>query len=330
MRALKILATEKYIPSQKVTSAELDQKFGKPLGWVEKKSGLKQRYFCLDKTSSEMAALVAKKAVEKAGLKLQDIDCIVSACAIMEQAIPYTAALIQKQLELETSGISTLDINTTCLSFVTALDTISYLVAAKRYQKVLLISSEIASAGLNWDDLESCTIFGDGAAAAVLVPCPDSETSKILAGKIETYSKGSPFCEIRAGGTRYTPKSHPDTIHSDHLFRMDGKAIYKLAADFMPRFMERLLAEAHLTLADIDFVVPHQASKLAIHHMRQKLNIPKEKLMDVYAEYGNQVAASIPIALHDAITQQKIRRGDRVMLLGTSAGISIGGLIFEY
>ena len=189
MPAVKITGLGHYLPENKILSTELDQQLGLEEGSVQKKSGLISRHFAVQhETTSYMGAQAALRAIEHAGITLQDIDVIISACGADEQGIPCTAALIQKQLRLEHSGIPCFDINSTCLSFLSALDTISYAIDAGRYKRALIVSSELPSRGLNWHDMETCTIFGDGAAACVLEKSIHS--SRIIAAHmIRTYEK---------------------------------------------------------------------------------------------------------------------------------------------
>ena len=327
-RQVKILATGKYLPKNQVTAEQLGQQLGIEAAWIEKKSGVKVRHFVQDETASQMGAMAATMALEAAGLSLSDIDCIVCTSSVPEQSIPCTAALVQKQLGGESSGIPAFDINSTCLSFVVGLDTLSYLVDAGRYSRVLLVATEIALA-VDWKDRETSTLFGDGAAAAIIGKTDPQEGSKIICSRQETYSQGADLSECLAGGNRYHPREYSDNIDR-FLFKMQGRAIYRLASKILPGFMERLLQPAGLTLADIDFVIPHQASLMAMGLIRKGLNIPEEKWMVIAANHGNTIAASIPMTLHEAIQQHKIHRGDRILLLGTSAGFSVGGIVLEY
>lgn len=328
MRRVKILSTGKYLPKKQVTAQELGLRLGLPKGWVEKKSGVLVRHFVDGETASLMGAFAAKDALEAAGLSFGDIDCLISTSGIPEQAIPCTASLIQKQLGAEDCGIPAFDINSTCLSFITGLDTVSYMIEAGRYNRVLLVASEV-STGLNWKDKESCTLFGDGAAAAIIAKSDNKESSRILCSRMETYSKGAHLTECRGGGNKYHPREYADNPES-FLFKMDGSAVYRLVSDILPGFIERLLQPSGLSLADMQMVIPHQASLMAMRLMRRKLGIPEKKWMVIAHNHGNTVAASVPMALHEAIGQRKIKRGDRVMLLGTSAGFSVGGIVLEY
>jgi len=328
MQRVKILSTGKYLPKKRVTALEIELSLGLTKGWVEKKSGVLVRHFVDDETASMMGAFAAKDALVAAGLSMGDIDCIISTSGIPEQAIPCTAALIQKHLGAVNSGIPAFDINSTCLSFITGLDTISYLVAAGRYNRVMLIASEVTT-GLNWNDKESCTLFGDGAAAVIIAKTDDRESSKILSSRMETYSKGAHLTECQGAGNKYHPRDYADHPES-FLFKMDGRGVYRLASEVLPGFVERLLQPCGLRIADLQMVILHQASLMAMRLFGKQLGIPEEKLMVIAHNHGNTIAASVPMALHEAIIQRKIQRGDHIMLLGTSAGFSVGGIVLEY
>ena len=282
----------------------------------------------MGKTASEMGAKAAQKALEDAGLTLEGIDCIVSASGTMEQPIPCTASLIHEKLKPK-RPIPAFDINSTCLSFVTALDTMSYLVDAGKYRHVLLVSSDIASIGINPMQKESYVLFGDAAAVACVIRrSSDGEESKIRASLMYTHSEGARFTEIRGGGTHLHPNDH--FVKEDFLFDMDGKAIFRLSSKVINGFMDELLDQASLSTEEIDWLVPHQASGMAMRILAGKIGFESRKMVNVIKNYGNTIAASIPLALHDAIQNNQIRRGQKVLLLGTSAGLSLGGLIIEY
>ncbi len=327
-RKIKIISTGKYLPKKQVTAQELGERIGTSAEWIEKKSGVTIRHFVNGETASQMGAFAAKTALEKAGLSIRDIDCIVSTSGIPEQSIPCNAALIQEQLGAIDLGIPAFDINSTCLSFITGLDTISYLVAAGRYQRVLLVATEVSSFGINWKDFESCTLFGDGAAAVIIAKSKE-DSSQILCSRIETYSRGAHLTECQGGGNKY----HPSEYGNDpeyFLFKMDGKSVYRLSSQILPGFLERLFAPLGFKIEDMQMVIPHQASLMAMRLLSKQLSIPNEKLMVIAHNHGNTVAASVPMALHEAIVQQKIKRGDTILLLGTSAGFSVGGIVLEY
>jgi 3-oxoacyl-[acyl-carrier-protein] synthase-3 len=195
---------------------------------------------------------------------------------------------------------------------------------------VLAVSSDIASVGLDWSDLGASGIFGDGAAAAVLGPA-DGTDSAVLAAGFSTHSEGAHTCEIPGGGSRHAPDRVEGPYGEIARFRMDGGAVFRLAIKHLPPFVDRLLAEAgNIELPDLPLVIPHQASHHGLSWLRERLALRDDQLVDIYADRGNQVAASLPSALHAAIESGRLRRGDRTLLLGTGAGLSIGGVVLCY
>ncbi len=328
IRKVKISGTGKYLPTQQITAEEMDEKLSVKKGWVEKKTGVHIRHFVQDETASQMGAAAGKEAMTSAGLTYADIDCIVCTSGTAEQAIPCTAALIQKELGADYSGIPCFDINSTCLSFLTGFDVMSTLVAAGTYKHVLLVASEIASVGLDWAHKESAGLFGDGAAAVIISRSESTESARIICSAMKTYSQGADLSQIRGGGTKIHPR-HTTEI-APYLFEMDGRAIYKMTSKLLPKFVDDLLSSASLNMPDFDTVITHQASAMAMRLMARKLGITNDQLVNILPAYGNMIAASIPLALHEAIVQEKIKRGDHVLFLGTSAGLSLGGMIIEY
>jgi len=330
-RRVKILGTGKYVPRRIVTDEEMDARLGTPPGWVRKTTDVVARHFAGDgETASYMGARAAADALAAAGIRISDIDCLVCTSGTKEQALPSTASFIQKALGEEMSGVPSFDIDATCLSFLTGLDVMSYMVEAGRYRRVLLVSTEIASVGLNWNEKESAGLFGDGAAAVVIGPSEGEDASHIIGALIRTYSKGARLSEIRGGGTRIHPREHNAQTETDFLFHMDGQAIFKMASKLLPGFVEELLAPTGTRMGDFKAVIPHQGSAMAMRLLRKKLGISEEQLIYITPNHGNTIAASIPMGLHEAVRQRKVQRGDRVLLIGTAAGLSLGGMILDY
>jgi 3-oxoacyl-[acyl-carrier-protein] synthase-3 len=327
---VKLLGTGKYLPKRIVTAAEIDQRIQAPEGWTMRKAGVAIRHFAEHETASQMGALAAAAALKNANLQPEALDCIVATCAVGEQPIPCTAALLQEAMGLGDSGIPCFDVNSTCLSFLVGLDLLSHLVTAGRYKKVLIVATEIASIGLDWSDKESAALFGDGAAAVVIGPSEPGDGSRILAARLETYAKGAHLSEVRGGGNRVHPRVHGPETEREFLFSMDGTAIFKMASRLMPAFMDALLEPIGCTVRDMKLIIPHQASAMAMRLLQRKLGVRDEQLMEIVANHGNTIAASIPMGLHEAIVQGRLRRGDRALLVGTSAGLSLGGLVLDY
>jgi 3-oxoacyl-[acyl-carrier-protein] synthase-3 len=326
---VKVAGTGCCLPHAKRMSADIDRELKRKAGKTEARTGVRERRMVTHETSSSMAVMAAKDAISSANRKATDIDLIISACAVPEQPIPAMAPLIQAGLGLGATGIPAFDINASCLSFVTAFDLAAQLIEAKRFRNVLVVSSEIASRALPWSsDPDTAAMFGDGAAAAVL-SSSETRSGGLAASHFETWSKGYHDCELAAGGTRYDFHTDRDAFAMAAQFRMDGRAAYRLAAKVIQPFLQNLLDKAGWIVDEIDLVVPHQASRGALDHLIAKLNIPRSKIIDIIADHGNQIAASIPMALHHAMRGGLIRSKMKVLVIGTSAGFSIGGLCLE-
>ena len=304
--------------------------FGFKKGWTFHKSGVKERHYVEDETQADMAVFAAEDAFKKAGIDKSSIDCIIFCGGVSQQLIPCTAALIQRGLGLEDSGIPCFDINSTCLSFVTALDTVSSLIETNSYKRVLLVASDIASVGIDYSDPKSCILFGDGAAAAIIEKTPDNETSKILKYKFKTYSKGTDAACIKGGGSLLHATKYNEKNKKDYLFHMDGMKLYEIASKKLGKIFNDTLNECNLTMNDIKLIVPHQASLMSMKLLQRKMKVPDEKFMYNIENVGNIISSSIPLAFDCAIEKNLVKRGDKIMFVGTSAGLSIGVMIFEY
>ena len=328
-RALTILGTGHALPEQVLSSAALDTRLGLTAGSVARISGVLQRHVAnREETAASLGAAAARKALRAAGVALEQLDLIVCASGTQDQGMPCNAALLQRELGLGQSGIPAMDINASCLGFIAALDTLSWPIQAGHYRRVLLVCADIASCGLDWQQVEVSGIFGDGAAAVVLGAGDGG--SKIVASRLKTFSEGAELCQIRAGGSRYHPRRIDVPFKPLTSFAMHGKGVFRLAAKHLPTLMDELLQQAGLSREQIDWVIPHQASQQAMQHATRRLALGPEKVIDIFARHGNQVAASLPTALDIAVRDGRIQRGQRLMLIGTGAGLSLGGMVLEY
>ena len=275
-----------------------------------------------------MAVEAIFQALNNSNLEIKDIDCLIAASGTMEQAIPCNAAKILAELNIP-KAIAGFDVNATCLSALMAIDLASSLLASEQYQRIAIVSSDIASPGLNWNHIESAGLFGDGAAALIISkPFPKSN-QKIIASLFRTYSSGVSLCQIRGGGSLNHPANIEENYTSYGLFEMQGKELYRAAAIVIQPFCDELFTKAGITLAQIDWVIPHQASGLAMQHFFKKLEINPDKVINLLRDRGNQIAVSLPSGLHELLQSDKARSGDKVLMIGTSAGLSVGGVILE-
>lgn len=329
---VQIEGTGIYRPRRDLPSAEIDRRLGWPEGEVARRVGLTTRAVASeDETSSRMAAQAGQMALRAAGITAEGVDLVLAACGVGEQPIPATATLVHAHLDLQRSGIPAYDIGATCLSFIAALDHAALKIAAGQARRVLIVSADIASTGLDWSRPDGAAIFGDGAAAVVLGRAAQSgpQAPACLASAFETWSDGRAACVLAAGGTRINPARPGGIAPQDGLFYMDGRAAFRVTRRHLPAFLTRLLRAAGLRRDQIDLVVPHQASAQGLAHARAALGFAPDRLVDIFATHGNQIATSLPTALHHAITGGRLRRGDTALLVGSSAGISLGGAVLR-
>lgn len=329
-RGIRICGTGTAVPANTLTSEEIDQRFGLPTGTVFRRYGVRTRHYAIHENAAALAVEACEQALRRAGFDWHDIDCLVASSATMDQALPYNAALILAAVGPGVGHISAFDIGASCLSFLVGLDTISYLVECGRYRNVMIVSSDIATFSLDWTTLGESAIFGDGAAAAIIRKSTPDERSCILSSQIETHASGANDCHIKAGGSRYHPRRPGVDFDPLTFFHMDGPRLFRTASKELPRVVAQLLGGAALTLDQIRAVIPHQASRLALDHLAKRLRIEPARVVDILAESGNQVGASLPSALHHAIEVKRIKRGEPLMLLGSGAGLTLGGMVLVY
>jgi 3-oxoacyl-[acyl-carrier-protein] synthase-3 len=328
-RPLRILGVGRYVPDRVVTAAELAERIGIDEAWILRNQGVAERRWITSETASQMGAIAAREALEMAGLGPTDLSLILNASGTQEQAIPDGAALIQRELDLGESGIPGFSVHATCLSFMVGLDLASHLLATGAHRHILVVSSDISSCALDFTEPEACTLFGDMAAAVVVGPAQGDEPSCIHASRLETFGIGAELTHIPGGGTGKHPNA-PSTQPEDNLFHMQGRKVARLSIKHGGDFLERLQPGLSSELGDIDLVIPHQASKLGLRLMARHYGFGEDKLVSILERYGNCVAASIPGALYEAVTTGRLQRGDKALLLGTGAGLSIGGMILTY
>lgn len=318
-----------HLPEQIVTSAELERRLGLAPGWVERATGITERRRATRETSAGMAAAAGRRALRAAGMGPADLDLIIAASSAPQQAIPCTAVLVQRALGAPDGGSACFDLNATCLSFLCAVQTAAHLLAAGAYRAALVVSSEIAGPSLNPSAPESYVLFGDAAAAAVLVRTPAGGASALVCEQFASYSSGADLIHLLGGGTLHHPND-PSTGPALNLFHMDGPGIYRKALRTLGPFLDGFFDRAGWRREEVDALVPHQAGRHGLELLTSRLGFQPGQIVTNLATRGNCVAASIPLALGEAVAAGRIRRGQRVLLIGTGAGLTIGalGLVF--
>lgn len=321
---ISFLGTGRAVPRRAVSSVDLDQKW--QTGGRMAATGVSRRFYCTDETQIDLATDACEQALQNAECRIEDIDLIISAASVPYQPIPAMAPLIMRSLGQADGSTAAYDVNSTCLSFVTGLDIAARMITGGAAQKALVVSSERASRALPWAEFpETAALFGDGAAAVVLGASKAEADGIIKAVRLRSFPSAYEACEIGAGGTRFDFDADGASFAEHSKFRMDGKALFRLTSSHFNKFIDALLDDAGWDHADVDLVVPHQASPAALDHMIRQTPWPKERIMRIVEDYGNQIAASIPFAFDLARKEGRAPAGTKVLFLGTSAGVSIGG-----
>lgn len=314
-----ISSTGLYLPPRIQSSAELSSLIGRSEDWILSRTGVRQR-----RVAEERVDLLAARAALAAIGDGPRPDCIINASLTPVQLIPDSSVFIQKALGWE--GVPCWSVHATCLSFVVALLNASALIQAGIYQRILVVSAEAGTPWRNLDQPESAALFGDAAAAALIEK--SSGESAVQDWIMHTWSEGAELTEFRGCGTRHPP-GHPDTRSDDNLFNMQGPKVFRMVLMHISRVLRTLFERNGLTFDDIDLFVLHQASGPGVEAFA-KLGFPREKIINIVADYGNCVAASIPMALAIANEQGRLRRGDRVLIGGTGAGLSIAFALLQW
>lgn len=321
---VSVLGTGRSLPAQSLRAGDLDI----DLGLVDRASstGVKRRFVCRHETQIDLAKAAGFAALENAGLSADDLDLVISGSSVPFQPIPATAPLIMRALGIADGTAAAFDVNSTCLSFVSGLEVAARMIDGGAAKLALVVSSEIASRALPWDDQpEVAALFGDGAAAAVLGPSVQGTASEIRALRFRSYPSAYEACGIGAGGTRFDFATERDAFAANSKFRMDGKALFRLTSEHFNTFLDDLLERAGWVRSDVDLVVPHQASPAGLEHMIRQTGFDRDRVVRIVEDYGNQIAASIPFAFDIAREQGLVVEGSKVLMLGTSAGASFGG-----
>ena len=296
-----------------------------PKNTVQFKDQTRYRVVENEETQLDLAEAAIQAALENANLSMKDIDCLVSASAVGVQPIPCTAALIHERVAKGLS-IPAMDINTTCTSFISALSTMSHLIEAGEYRRVLIVSSEVGSLGLNPKQKESYELFGDGAAAFIFQA--SDKDKGVIASLQRTWSEGAHDTEIRGGLTSYQPKEYSEETKTNFMFDMKGKKILLLSARVIPEMFQEFQEKSGISKDAVDYIIPHQASR-ALPLVMDKLGVSKDKYLNIVSEYGNMVSVAVPFGLAYALDHGYVKEGDTIFLMGTAAGMTVNMLALK-
>ncbi|MEF3694387.1 MAG: beta-ketoacyl-ACP synthase III [Candidatus Cloacimonadota bacterium] len=324
----KISSFGSYAPKKIVNNFDLEKIVETTDEWIRSRTGMFERHYCSeDEAASDLAVKAATNAIEASHVSYRDIDLIICATISGDHAFPSTACVVQHKLGLK--GFPAFDVSAGCTGFVYALETARQFVESGSRQNVLVMGVDVLTKITNWQDRNTCVLFGDGSGAAVVSRATSSDISRIIDVVISADGSQGDLLIQQAGGSRM-PASHETVDKNLHTVYMEGNKIYKNAIKSMFASSEELLRRNHLTAADVDWVIPHQANLRIIEGLADKMKVPMSKVIVNIEKYGNTSSATIPLAVDEAIRNKKIRRGDIMLLTSFGAGLTWGSILVRY
>ncbi len=315
-----------YVPERILTNRDLEKMVDTSDEWIVNRTGIRERRIVSEgMATSDLACLAAERALADAGVGSEELDLIIVATNTPDMLFPATACLVQDRLKARRAGA--FDLQAGCTSFLYALTVANNFIATGAYKYVLVIGAECMSRIINWRDRNTCVLFGDGAGAVVVGKVPGG--CGILSYLLRSEGSGGPLITMPAGMSRL-PASHETVEKGLHYVHMNGREVFKFAVKVLEESCLTVLAEAGLTLNDLDLLIPHQANARIIEAAAKRLNLPPEKVVMNIDRYGNTSAATIPLALFETLAEGKIRDGDNLVMSGFGAGLTWGAVAMRW
>ena len=316
----RLIGTGSCLPGKPVTNDDLAARgIDTNDEWIVTRTGIRSRHLAEPgTTSSELGLLAAQRALEMAGVSAQEIDLIIVATSTPDFIFPSTACIIQGKLG--NKGATAFDVQAVCSGFAYALGIAEKFIRSGSHRRALVIGAEVFSRILDWNDRGTCVLFGDGAGAVVLEA---SEQPGILATAL--HADGSQFGILNVPG-----QICGGQVTGDPFLRMDGQAVFKFAVRVLADVAEEVCATAGIETSGVDWLIPHQANIRIIEATGKKLGIDRERVIVTVDRHGNTSAASVPLALDEAVRDGRIQRGQKVLLEGVGGGFTWGAALFEF
>ena len=315
-----------YVPERILTNAELEKIVDTTDEWITTRTGIKaRRIAAADEFTSDLATKAALRAMEKAGVTAAEIDLIIVATITPDMPFPSTACLVQKKIGAKRAAA--FDLEAACSGFIYALEIAQQFIMSRTYKTVLVIGAEKLSSITDWKDRNTCVLFGDGAGAAILQNRPNAHG--LLTAVMGADGEKSDLLFMEGGGSR-CPATVDSVNARMHYLRMEGKETFKNAVQAMQSAAEEALRRCELNITQIKCIIPHQANRRIIDAVGERLGATPEQLFVNLEKYGNTSAASVAIALDEAVESGRVQRGDLILLVVFGAGLTWGAAVIEW
>ena len=326
-RRARIASLATYVPPRVLTNADLEKMVDTNDEWILQRTGIRERHI-VDPgvATSDLAAEAAREAIARAGLRPEDIDFIVVGTTTPDMLFPSTACLLQAKIgAVNAWGY---DLFAACSGFTYALSTAAQFVAGGASKHALVVGADVMSSIIDYTDRATCVIFGDGAGAAV-VEASDDPNVGIMDFENYIDGTGGPALCMPAGGS-LRPASRETVEQRLHYVKQDGQAVFRFAVRNTEEACRRILARNKIQPSEIDLLVSHQANRRIIYAAAEKLELPLEKVIINIEKFGNTTAATIPLALNDAVQDKRVKKGDLVLLVSVGAGFTVGSVLLRW
>ena len=321
-----MIGTGSYVPERILTNSELAGMVDTSDEWITTRTGIRERHIAAPgEVTSDLGVKAAQRAMQKAGVEAGDIDLIVVATITPDMPFPSTACFVQEKLKAFKAVC--FDVQAACSGFIYGLEIARQFVASGTADTALVIGSEKLSCITDWQDRSTCVLFGDGAGAAVIRSRPGSRG--IFATSIASDGRLTHLLNLPGGGSIHptSPQTVKDRLH---YLKMTGKEVFKYAVNSMLDAANETLKKASMTINDVDLIIPHQANMRIVQAIGDRLGAPVEKYFLNLERYGNMSAASVPVALDEAVQQGVLKRHDVVLLVAFGGGFTRGATLLEW
>src|SRR5437899_4017359 len=325
-RTCSIVGVGSYVPAKVLTNAELEKTVDTSDEWITSRTGIKERRLAeSDEFTSDVATQAARKAMQMAGVTAEQIDLIIIATITPDMPFPSTACLVQQKIGA--GRAAAFDVEAACSGFIFGLEIAQQFIMSRTYDTVLVAGAEKLSSIVDWEDRNTCVLFGDGAGAAILQNRPNSHG--LLTAVMGADGEKSDLLFMPGGGSR-CPATAASVSSRLHFLRMEGKETFRNAVQAMQTAAEEALRRCEIDISRIRCIIPHQANRRIIDAVGERLGAKPEQLFINVDKYGNTSAASVAIALDEAIQSGRVQRGDLILLIVFGAGLTWGAAVIEW
>lgn len=315
----RIVGTGSYLPSKVLTNQDLERMVDTTDEWIYTRTGIRQRHIAAEgENASDLALAASRKAIEAAGIQPQDIGLVVVATTTPDMVFPSTACILQAKLGIRSSPA--FDVQAVCSGFVYGLATADHFMRGGQYGYALIVGTEVYSRILDWKDRSTCVLFGDGAGAVVL---RQDRVPGIMSSHLHADGRYADILSVPGGVASGAVRGRP-------LLKMDGNTVFKFAVRVLGEVAGEALEANHLDQSELDWLIPHQANIRIIQATARKLGMSMERVVTTVDRHANTSAASIPLALDEAVRDGRIRSGQHVMLAGVGGGFTWGSVLIKW